>query len=384
MRVLFLVDGYPSPDSPAKCIFHKTQADALQRLGVDVDVVAPVPAVPPGLDLLKPRWRNYRSIPYRYNLGEVRVYRPRYVHWPMRLHFGPGAGNAFGRATIRALSTKPDLVHAHFAYPPGLAASWLARRLRVPTVLTLHGSDVNVVPGVNERMAARFSKACASADAVIAVSQALAERTEQLTRRRPAVIPIGIALKNFQNSRSKKCVRQTLGLPARTFLLGYVGHLSRGKGLLELLEGLKRLSSDGIEGLIVGDGPLRSIVERARGVRYFSRQPNERISVFMAACDALILPSYSEGLPTVLVEAGSVGVPVIGTTVGGIPELLGSGRGVLIPPHSVDALVDAVREVVRDPLGANERAARFHRHVAEHYDADVNATRLLEVYRSLC
>jgi teichuronic acid biosynthesis glycosyltransferase TuaC len=274
-------------------------------------------------------------------------------------------------------------VHAHFAYPPGLAAAWLGRRLRVPSVLTLHGSDVNVFPDVNKKMRARVIGAVEAADVVIAVSQALAQRTEQLTRRRPAVMPIGIRLGRFRNAPSREIARQSLNLPAEALLVGYVGDLVRSKGLAEFLEGLRRLARDGIRGLVVGEGPFQSAVEAAEGVHFYGPQPNERIPLFMAAADVLVLPSYSEGLPTVLVEAGAVGVPVVSTAVGGVPELLDGGRGVLIPPRSVDALVEAVRAVLADRRGADERAARLSRHVADLYDADVNAARLVEVYRAL-
>ena len=291
---------------------------------------------------------------------------------------------AFGRAAMRVLSSKPDLVHAHFAYAPGLAGAWLARRLRVPSVLTLHGSDVNVFPGVNNRMRARVVGAVVSADAVTAVSRALAQRADELTGRLPKVMPIGIQLTRFRGVPSRETARRSLGLPEEPPIVGYVGNLAPKKGVGEFLNALRCLAGDGIRGLVVGDGPLRSAVGAAEQVRYFGSQPNERIPVFMAALDVLVLPSYSEGLPTVLVEAGAVGVPVVAAAVGGVPELLADGRGMLIPPGSVDALVDAIRKVLRDPRAADERAMDFRQHVTEHYDADLNAARLLEMYRSLC
>jgi teichuronic acid biosynthesis glycosyltransferase TuaC len=383
VRVLFLVSGYPSTKNPANGIFHKTQAEALDRLGVTVEVVAPLPAVPFGLHLLKRRWREYRAVPRRYVLNRVQIRRPRYLHWPLRMYVGAGAERAFGRATLRVLQTKPDLVHAHVAYPPGMAAAWLARRLGIPSVLTLHGRDVNVLPEINQRSLTRFGRAVAAADAVIAVSEALADRTEQLTRRRPVVLRIGIQMDSFRTAPSRQDARHALRLPQDAPVVAYVGHLARSKGLLELLEGLRRLAGAGVRGMIVGEGPLRSTVERATGVSYYGLQPNERIPLLMAAADVLVLASHSEGLPTVVVEAGAVGVPVIATAVGGIPEILGCDRGILIPPGSVDALVEAIRNVLADRKAAAERAACLRRHVEELYDADRNAARLLDIYRAL-
>jgi teichuronic acid biosynthesis glycosyltransferase TuaC len=383
VRVLFLVTDYPSESHPASGIFHKTQVEALQRLGVSLDVVAPLPTVPFGLHLIHPRWAGYRAIARRQVFGGLQIHRPRYVHWPLRLHVGPGADAAFARATMKVLSAKPDILHAHFAYPPGLAAARLARRLGIPTVLTLHGSDVNVLPERSRRNAARFRRAAGSADALIAVSTALADRAEALTGRRPDVLPIGIPLQRFRNPPSREEARKTLGLQPEARVVAYVGQLARAKGIREFLESMRRLAAHGVEGIVVGDGRERREAQGVQSVRCYGAQPNDRVPLFMAAADALVLPSYSEGLPTVLVEAGAVGTPVIATGVGGIPELLGNGRGFLVPVGSVEALVEAIGRVLADRQSAAARAARLKRHVQEAYDADRNAARLLSLYREL-
>jgi teichuronic acid biosynthesis glycosyltransferase TuaC len=383
MRVLFLVTDFPSTTQPASGIFHKTQAEALERLGVTVDVVAPTPAVPLGLHLIKKRWGSYHEVPRRYADGSVQVWRPRYVHWPLRLRVGPGAEKAFGRAALRAHQGNPDLLHAHFAYPAGLAAAWLARRRKVPSVLTLHGSDVNVLPLISRKNRVRFIRAVKAASAVIAVSAFLAQRTEQLTGRRPVVMPVGIRLGLFRNAPSRAAARESIGVAQDSRLVAYVGQVARAKGLAEFREALARLSPERVSGIVVGDGPLRREMEATSNIRCFGPQSNDRIPAFMAAADAVVLPSYSEGLPTVLVEAGAVGTPVVATEVGGIPELLGGGRGELIPPRSVDALTEAIRSILADRAAAADRANRLRAHVTELYDADQNAARLLELYRDL-
>ncbi len=67
----------------------------------------------------------------------------------------------------------------------------------------------------------------------------------------------------------------------------------------------------------------------------------------MSAADVLVLPSYSEGLPTVLVEAGSLGLPVIASAVGGIPELLGRDRGTILPDSSAQGVAAALGVLCR-------------------------------------
>jgi teichuronic acid biosynthesis glycosyltransferase TuaC len=102
----------------------------------------------------------------------------------------------------------------------------------------------------------------------------------------------------------------------------------------------------------------------------------------MSAADVLVLPSYREGLPTVLVEAGSLGLPVIASAVGGTPELLGADRGTILDEVSPAAIGAALDRFELQRSAATEAAARLRDHVLLEHDVDTNAGRLLEIYRS--
>jgi teichuronic acid biosynthesis glycosyltransferase TuaC len=103
----------------------------------------------------------------------------------------------------------------------------------------------------------------------------------------------------------------------------------------------------------------------------------------MSAADVLVLPSYSEGLPTVLVEAGSLGLPVIASAVGGIPELLGNDRGTTLPDVSRASIAAALTRFLDDRSAAEAAAARLREFVVRDYDVDTNAARLVARYRSI-
>jgi teichuronic acid biosynthesis glycosyltransferase TuaC len=111
--------------------------------------------------------------------------------------------------------------------------------------------------------------------------------------------------------------------------------------------------------------------------------PNALIPDYLAAADVLILPSYAEGLPTVLVEAGACATPVIATEVGGIPELLTEDRGTLVLPDSTESLRTAILEILTNPDMARRQAEHLRKYVVEAFDADRNASQLLRVYQDL-
>jgi teichuronic acid biosynthesis glycosyltransferase TuaC len=103
----------------------------------------------------------------------------------------------------------------------------------------------------------------------------------------------------------------------------------------------------------------------------------------MSAADVLVLPSHREGLPTVLVEAGSLGLPVIASAVGGIPALLGDDRGTILEDVTSDAIAAALVAFETDRSASSSAAARLRTFVLAEHDVDTNALRLLDAYASM-
>lgn len=171
-----------------------------------------------------------------------------------------------------------------------------------------------------------------------------------------------------------------------------VARLNEQKGHMLLVEAVARLREEGreVEVLLAGDGPLRPHVEAA--VRRLGVEASVRIGGWMSADQvraallasrALLLPSFAEGLPVVLMEAFALGRPAITTAIAGIPELVEPGvSGWLVPAGSVDALVGAMREALdASParLEAMGRAGALR--VRERHDADAEAAKLARLFR---
>jgi glycosyltransferase involved in cell wall biosynthesis len=114
------------------------------------------------------------------------------------------------------------------------------------------------------------------------------------------------------------------------------------------------------------------------------RQPWERTVRLIRGSDALVLPSRIEGLPTVLLEAMAVGTPVVATEVGGVPEMIESGKeGLLVPADDVQSLASAVVSVVSDKRLGASLAGNARRKVEETYSWDAVLPRYLEIYDRL-
>jgi teichuronic acid biosynthesis glycosyltransferase TuaC len=199
------------------------------------------------------------------------------------------------------------------------------------------------------------------------------------------VKPVGINLQAYRSLPTKREARLQLGLPQDAFLVLYIGNLLETKGIRELLQALQELraADPSTIGVFVGGGELQDEVKQTPHMVCAGVQPNRRIPLYLAAVDLLVLPSYREGLPTVLVEAGAAGTPVVATNVGGIPELLGDGRGSMVTAKSVKALKQAIKDVREKKNDASARARRLKEYVFEHYDADSNAQKLIILYEGL-
>jgi colanic acid/amylovoran biosynthesis glycosyltransferase len=171
-----------------------------------------------------------------------------------------------------------------------------------------------------------------------------------------------------------------------------VGRLSEQKGQLLILEAVGRLAAEGVsvELVLAGDGPMRAVIEKQirdlgleKSVRITGYISNESVRQEILAARALVLPSFAEGLPVVLMEALALGRPALSTYVAGIPELIENRiNGWLIPAGSVDALVAAIKVVFDTPLADLERMGRTGAGaVASRHDAHKEAARLAEVFR---
>lgn len=170
-----------------------------------------------------------------------------------------------------------------------------------------------------------------------------------------------------------------------------VGRLAEQKGQLLLLEALAKLAEEEhvFEMVLAGDGPMRAEIEERIGrlnlsgkVRITGWLSNESVRKHLLDARAMVLPSFAEGLPVVLMEALALGRPVVTTYVAGIPELVRSGKsGWLVPAGSVDDLALAMRQILQTPIERLEAMGRTGaERVAARHDARTEAAKLAKLF----
>lgn len=347
MRVSVVTKIFPSSLEPDSAPFNRQQVAELART-CDVQVLAAIPYFPLAKATRLPaRAARLAALPGRERVHGIDVTYVRQLYLP---RVGLPVAVPLYRASLaphRDALRSADVVLATWAYPDGCAAILEAKALGKPCVVKVHGTDVNDV--LHRRsVRAIAARVLPQADAIVAVSRPLAAELEALgvDRERIHLVHNGIDASLFAaNERSK--ARHLLGLPQDERMVLFVGRLEERKGIFDLLDAFERIRSRIDARLVlVGDGVAVSRVRTAAGrgrIRVVGTRPHEEVARWMAACDLLVLPSWMEGTPNVVLEALSCGRPVVATRVGGIPDVLSDDRaGILVPPRDPAALADAI------------------------------------------
>jgi glycosyltransferase involved in cell wall biosynthesis len=188
-------------------------------------------------------------------------------------------------------------------------------------------------------------------------------------------------------------LRRELGLGPEAVVIGQVGRLAPVKGQRELLEAIARLlpRHPSLHAVVIGEdletgGAFRLELEElaaslgiAGAVRFAGFRADAAAT--LPEVDVLVLPSWIEGLPLVVLEAMAQARPVVATAVGGTPEAVVDGEtGLLVPPHDVDALTAALERVVTDETLRRRLGEAGRARVRERFDAGATERRVLEVY----
>lgn len=292
--------------------------------------------------------------------------------WPLRL-----------RRLVRG--ERIDVVHIHSPMVAAVARPAVrSLRSRPAIVYTEHNSWLSYSLPTRVANAATYPLD----DAHLAVSEGVARSVMAPLRRDVEVLTHGIDVASVASHREHRdSKRKELGLEPDTVLVITVAHLREEKAYDVLLDAAARVSGAGpdVRFVSVGHGPLAAEMEARRAERHLGERfrflgfrPD--VPELLAAADIFCLASRHEGLPVALMEAYALGLPVVGTRVGGLPEVVEhGGSGILVAPEDPAALADAILALAAD----GECRRRFGRRAAElagQFDSRISVRRLEAVY----
>jgi len=397
VRVAYLVNKYPA----ASHSFIRREIHAVEAQGTEVFRFSVRPADRKQLPDDRDREELSRTI-VLLNFGAVRLLisalklillRPRRGFRGLRIAFSRPSWHPmdlvrraayFAEAALLAEHIKAaqiDHIHAHFGTNPATVARISSRIASVSYSFTIHGPDEFDAPRQLDISGKVADSAFCVAISSFGRSQVM--RWSAFSEwYKIHVVRCGVE-ESFLKSQTGNKVADDLRLCT-------VARLSAQKGVPLLLSAAAQLLVEGFDFhlTILGDGEMRDEVEgmiERSGLRdhvsLAGWASSEMVIEHLLSARAMVLPSFAEGLPVVIMEALSLERPVIATAIAGIPELVDAQCGWLVPAGSVDKLTSAMAEALRastEQLSEMGRVGR--RRVAELHDASVNGKQLNDLF----
>lgn len=383
MNLLVISNNFPDKnDGYIGDIFVKEQLRALRKYFDTIYVISPKPF---GIELFRKAHQE------DYNFDNIQVFFPSFLTVPLfyfkyRKIWLLLAKRAVLRK-IKEQNLRFDLIHAHYTWPSGVIGIELGKIFKVPIIVTEHTS--RTFEKAIKKRDSLYAKTWKSCSAIIRVRKGDIKKIVSLGVPEHKIfhIPNGFDSKEF-SVLDRSIARTKLGLPCKKRIMISIGNLLEVKGhkyLIDAMPGVISQKSD-VLCLIVGSGPLTDKLQkqiRELGVedhvKLVGAKSHNEIPLWLNASDLFVLPSLSEGNPTVMFEALGCGVPFVGTKVGGVPEVITSeDYGLLCEPGNADDLAEKIL-IALDKKWDREKIRRY----AEQFTWDNVTKQVMAVYESV-
>jgi glycosyltransferase involved in cell wall biosynthesis len=394
VKVCFVTTSFvrSASDHYARFVYEQAKSVREAEPGVSVVVVAP----------------HAPGLADRETIDGLEIHRVRYF-WPARLQrlayrheglFETLRGSRLAWIQLPCLlialmlglfrgARGATVIHAQWV--PTAAIALIVGMLRgISVVVSVRGADMNSAR--KSRFGRWLTRAIINrVSHVVTVSDEFRDLLlSDLGCRKPVVaIYNGVDTSQF-HPRDRSVCRRELGLPPEAPVVLYVGSLIERKGVACLIAALARGVAEPVGAYIVGEGPQRASLEElaergdTRGrVHFLGGVAKDRVHLWMGAADMLVLPSYSEGRPNVVLEALASGTPVVASAVNGTTELIRDGEdGLLFRPGDVVGLHTCIVHLLAESELATMLAARGPQRVASlGLSWPDHGRRLLAIYR---
>ena len=398
-KVLVIGSVYPRFHEDAEVPWLRTSIAHLKKAGLDIQVLAP----------------SYKGLK-SHEIDGVKVNRFRYApaSWEFLTHEEGAPSKMANKPWLQLLAIpyiisgffkcikicrkfKPDIIHAHWPFPHAYIALGAAKLFKIPLVLNFHGAELLLIRKKKwVRPLLKF--AISQAQAVFANSSFTAGKIKALRNVNVEWSPYGTTLE------SAHCLpRESGDLPSPHAINGkfkilFVGRHIERKGICYLIEAAKYLPRDQFEIRIVGVGDLtEQLKEQAAHasadsaeIIFTGKLSPEALANEYNTANVFTLPAIvdskgdTEGLGVVLIEAMELGLPIVASNVGGIPDVVVDGEsGILVPEKDPQALANAYKRLAADPELVKQLLAGSQKRIAECFTWDGIIERQIAVYNKL-
>lgn len=349
--LMIITNRFPHAQDSIRGAFVKEQVMALSKYFIRITVVSLTPYVPnnPIITPFITVDHKKDALAKNYVLGNIDVHYPKPIVLPP-LFTKKRVATKISKWIEKKIINKhnhPDIIHAHFSWPSGFTSIKLKEKINIPVILTIHEnhdwllkeeSDDDIIHVWNQ------------ADALIRVNKLDAPILKKYNDNVYS-IPNGYSPDRFKPMDTINS-RKVLKLPEDKFIIFTLGQLVERKGFKDLIGAAKLIREKRSDFLIIigGMGPLQQELENeiskhnlTEHIHLIGYVPEKDVPVWINAANLFVLPSYSEGNPTVMFETLGCGIPFIGTTVGGVPEIINDEKlGILFPPGDIERMASAI------------------------------------------
>lgn len=278
-----------------------------------------------------------------------------------------------------------DILHCHWWIPAGLIGIVIAQYLKIPLLITIHGTDLRILK--HSKFLRPIARFIFQKTQAITVSSSYLQ--QEIISLFPSLVPKIFKIPIPVEFPSPLVAKDK---PSTNHLIS-IARLSPQKGLKFLIEACAQLKSDNFSFKlnIIGEGRERENLKRqieylklTNEIKLLGEISHNKIAEYLAKADIFILPSIEEGFGVGLVEALLCKKPVIGTNSGGIPDIIKDGEtGLLVPPKDQDALARAIKILLTDKKLAQHLAENGYRYVMANFTPERVAEQMLQVYQEV-
>lgn len=421
-KVLVIGSVYPRFHEDAEVPWLRTSIAHLKKAGLDIQVLAPA-------------YKGLKS----HEIDGIKVNRFRYApaNWEMLTHEEGAPSKMASKPWLQLLAIpyiisgffkcikicrkfKPDIIHAHWPFPHAYIALGAAKLFRIPLVLNFHGAELLLIRkkkwvkpllkfAIGQAQAV-FANSSFTASKIKALRDVTVEwspygttletKDERLETREGGSLPLASATASATPSSGEVSPQRPSPHPVQgKFKILFVGRHIERKGICYLIEAAKYLPRDQFEIRIVGVGDL---TEELKKLASESATPNSAEIIFTGklspealaneyrTANVFTLPAIvdskgdTEGLGVVLIEAMELGLPIVASNVGGIPDVVVDGvSGILVPEKDPQALASAYKRLATEPELVKQLLVGSRKRIAECFTWDGIIERQIAVYNKL-